>query len=107
MSIRAAQEGHVQRARQVHIVDEQRLPGEQPWVFVALDPLTEVLGRHACAPPRWFPIRLSYGLTEVLTVSFRQLTGLLMQMSSGPSKSPDCSACARNCTDSSPPARID
>ena len=52
MGIGAAQEGHVQHARQVHVVDEQRLPGEQPRIFVAFDPLTEVLSRHAYAPRR-------------------------------------------------------
>ncbi len=46
----AAQEGGVQHARQLDVVDEQRLPGEQPRVLVARDRGAEIARRHGAAP---------------------------------------------------------
>jgi hypothetical protein len=47
---RAAQECRMQHPRQLDVVDEQRLAGEQTPVLVALDRRAEIAGRHSSAP---------------------------------------------------------
>jgi hypothetical protein len=39
----AAREGSVTHARQVHVVDKERLSGQEARVFVALDPFAKVV----------------------------------------------------------------
>ncbi len=48
---RAAHERDVQHARQLHVVDEQRVAGEQPRILVASDGLSEVAGAQARSAP--------------------------------------------------------
>ena len=47
----AAQQRGVQQAGQFDVVDEERLPGQQPAILVALDRGAEISGRHAGALP--------------------------------------------------------
>ena len=46
----AAQERGVQHARQLDVVDEQRLSGQKLAVLVALDRFAESAGGHDCQP---------------------------------------------------------
>ena len=46
MSVVAAHEGGVQHAGDFHVVHEQRLPGQQPWIFVSQDAFSDHLLGH-------------------------------------------------------------
>ncbi len=50
MGVRAAQEGDVKHPRQIEVVHEQRPPGEQAGVLVALGAGADGLGRHGRSP---------------------------------------------------------
>ena len=45
----AAQERHMQQARKLDVIDEQRLPGQQPVVLIALDRGAEIPRAHGAA----------------------------------------------------------
>ena len=51
MGVRAAHEGCVQRAGQVHVIDELAAAGQQRRVFEARDPCAEVLRAHPGSNP--------------------------------------------------------